>query len=71
MNLNPNSTLYIDGWLVTWSYVSTHHKLTRVRIIWFLLFEIKRVLVYDSTIFKLCYFIQNVYTDKKVNKEKC
>ena len=45
-------------------------ELTRVRSIWFLLFEIKRVLVNNSTIFKLtdlfisCFcIIQNVYAD--------
>ena len=42
----------------------------------FLLFEIKRVLVYNSTIYKLAdlfilyYFVQNVYADKKVFKKK-
>ena len=30
-----------------------HPELTRVRSIWFLLFEIKCVLVYNSTLFKL------------------
>ena len=50
----------------------SHPELTRVRSIWFLLFEIKRVLVYNLTILKpidlfiLYFFIQNVYADKKV-----
>ena len=54
-------------------WTSTHAGLTRVRSIWFLLFKI---LVYNSTIFKLTdlfilyYFIQNVYADKKVFKKK-
>ena len=43
--------------------------------IWFFLFEIKRVLVNHSTIFKLTdlfifyFFIQNVYADKKYFKK--
>ena len=53
-----------------------HPRLTRVRSIRFLLFEIKRVLVYNSTIFKLTvlfilyFFIHNVYADKKVFEKK-
>ena len=53
-----------------------HPELTRVRSIRFLLFEIKRILVYNSIIFKLkdmfilYFFIRNVYTDKKVGKKK-
>ena len=48
-----------------------HPELTRERSIRFLLFEIKHVFVYISTIFKLTdlfilyYFIQNVYANKK------
>ena len=44
--------------------------------IWFLLFEIKRVLVYNLTIFYLTdlfilyFFIQNACADKKVSKTK-
>ena len=47
-----------------------------VSSIWFLLFEIKRVLVYNSTIFYLTdlfilyFFIQNAHADKKVSKTK-
>ena len=45
--------------------------LTRVRSIRFLLFEIKRVLVYNSKILKLTdLFILDVYADKKVFKKK-
>ena len=53
-----------------------HPKLTRVRSIWFLLFKLKRVLVYNSTLFNLTdlyilyFFIQNIYADKKVLKKK-
>ena len=53
-----------------------HSGLIRVRSIWCLLFEIKRVLVYNSTIFKLTdlfilyFFIQNVYADEKVFLKK-
>ena len=52
-----------------------HPGVTRVRSIRFLLFEIKRVLVYNSTSFKLTdlfilyFFIQNVYANKKVFKK--
>ena len=51
---------------------SVHPGLTTVSSVWFLLFEIKRVLVYNSTIFYftdlfiLYIFIQNAYADKKV-----
>jgi len=55
----------------------THHlELTRERSIRFLLFEIKSVFVYNSTVFKLTdffilyFFIQNVYANKKVEKKK-
>ena len=47
-----------------------------MRSIRFLLFEIKRVFVYNSTIFKLTdlfllyFFIQNVYADKKEFEKK-
>ena len=47
-----------------------HPELTRERSIRFLLFEIKRVFVYNSTVFKLTdlfvyyFFIQNVYAKK-------
>ena len=47
-----------------------------MRSIRFILFEIKRVSVYNSTILKLTdlfilyFFIQNVYADKKVFKQK-
>jgi len=53
-----------------------HTGLTRVSSIRFLLFEIKRVLVYNSIIiyftdlFVLYFFIQNAYADKKVFKSK-
>ena len=53
-----------------------HPGLTRVRSIQLLLFEIKRVLIYSSTILKLTdliilyFFIYNVYDDKKVLKRK-
>jgi len=56
--------------------LTVHPGLTRVRSIRSHLFEIKRVLVYNSTIFKLTdlfilYFsIQNVYADKKIFKKK-
>ena len=52
--------------------LTTHPGLTRVSSIRFLLFEIKRVLVYNSTILKLTdlfilfFFIQNAYDDKIV-----
>ena len=58
------------------SSVLDHPGLTRVSSIWFLLFEIKRVLVYTLTIFKLTdffilyFFIQNIYAYKKVFKKK-
>jgi len=48
-----------------------HPELTRERSHWFLFFEIKRVFVYNSTVFKLTdlfvlyFFIQNVYANKK------
>ena len=51
-----------------------HPGLTRVNSIRFLLFEIKRVLVFNSRIFQLrdlfmlFFFIQNVHSDKKVFK---
>ena len=51
-------------------------ELTIERSISFLLFEIKRVFVYNSTIFKLTdlfilyFFIQNVHANKKVFKKK-
>ena len=47
-----------------------------MRSIWFLLFEIKRILVYNLTTFKLTgsfisyFFIQSAYADKKVFKKK-
>ena len=53
-----------------------HPALTRVSSIRFLLFEIKRVLVYNSTIlylthfFVLYFFLQNAYADKKVFENK-
>ena len=53
-----------------------HSGLTRVSSILFLLFEIKRVLVYNSTIFYftdlflLYIFIQNAYADRKNYKRK-
>ena len=59
-----------------YSVYNVHPGLIRVSIIRFLLFEIKRVLVYNSTIFYftdlfiLCIFIQNAYADKKLLKEK-
>ena len=55
---------------------TVHPGLTRVSNIRFLLFKIKRVLVYNSTIFYftdlfiLYIFIQNAYAGKKVKKEK-
>ena len=51
-------------------------RLTRVRSIRFLLFEIKHILVYNSTIFYLTdlsfqyFFIQNAYADKKYPRQK-
>ena len=51
-------------------------RLTRVRSIRFLLFEIKHILVYNSTIFFLIdlsfqyFFIQNAYDDKKYPRQK-
>ena len=56
--------------------VYLHPGLTRVSSILFLLFEIKRVLVYNSTIiyftdlFILYFFIQNAYTNKKYLRKK-
>ena len=53
-----------------------HTGLTRVSSIRFLLYEIKRVLVFNSIIihftdlFILYIFIQNAYADKKVFKKK-
>ena len=53
-----------------------HPELSRERSIRFLLFEIKRVFVYISTIFKLTelfilnLFIPNVYANKKLFKKK-
>ena len=53
-----------------------HTGLTRVSSIQFLIFEIKRVLVYNSIIiyftdlFMLYIFIQNAYVNKKVLKKK-
>ena len=53
-----------------------HPELTRERSIRFLLFEIKRVFVLNSTVFKLTdlfilyFYIQNVYANKKVLKIK-
>jgi len=53
-----------------------HPELARERSIRFLLFVIKRVFVYYSTIFKLTdlfilyFFIQNVYGNKKLFKKK-
>ena len=51
-------------------YVVYHPELTRERSIRFLLFEIKHVLVYNSTIFKLTglnilYFLFKMYTPTK------
>ena len=54
-----------------------HPELTRERRIRVLLFEIKRVFVYNSTVFRLTdlfilyFFVQNVYANKKVSKIKC
>ena len=54
----------------------THPELTRERSILFLLFEIKRVFVNNSTVFRLTdlfslyFFIQNVNANKKVFKIK-
>jgi len=51
----------------------THTGLTRVSSIRFLLFEIKRILVFNSIIIyftNLFIFIQNVYANKKVFKKK-
>jgi len=53
-----------------------HPKLTRERSIRFFLFDIKRVFVYISTIFKLMdlfilyFLIQNVYANKKYLRKK-
>jgi len=56
--------------------VYCHLELTRERSIRFLLFENKRVFVYNSTVLRLTdlfilyFFILNVYADKKVFKIK-
>ena len=53
-----------------------HPELTRERSIRFLIFEIKRVLVYNPTLFKLTdlfifyFFVQNVYANKKLYQKK-
>ena len=53
-------------------YIKPHPELTRERRIRFLLFEIKRVFVYNSTVFRLTdlfilyFFVQSVYANKKV-----
>ena len=58
------------------SKVTNHPGLTRVSSIRFLLFEIKRAFVFNSTIFYLTdmfiiyFFLQNAYADKKVFKKK-
>ena len=63
---SPGLSVYIHDIL------AVHPGLTRVRSILFLSFEIKRVLVYNSAIFKptdlfiLYFFIENVYTDQNV-----
>ena len=44
---------YVSGRYYRNEHLVDHPKLTRVRNIRYFLFEIKRVLVYDSTIFKL------------------
>ena len=57
-------------------YIYVHPELTRVRSIRFLLFEMERVLVYNSTIFKLTdlfilYFLFKMYMPtKKYIKKK-
>ena len=59
-----------------WQFKLCHPGLTRVSSIRFLLFEIKRVFVYNSTIFYLTdlfilyFFLQNAYADKKVFLKK-
>ena len=56
--------------------ISDDPELTRERSILFLSFEIKRVFVYNSTVFRLTdlfslyFFIQNVNANKKVFKIK-
>ena len=56
--------------------VSTHTELFTERSILLLLYEIKRVFVYISAIFKLTdlfilyFFIQNVYQQKVIYKER-
>ena len=47
-----------------------HPKLTRVRSIWFLLLEIKRVLVYNSTIFKLTDLFILYFHSKRIYRQK-
>ena len=54
--------------------LTAHPQLTRERSIRFHLFEIKRVFVYNSTVFSLTdlfilyFFIQNVYANNKYFK---
>ena len=68
---NLNRIVLVDNPTITNQLTPHHHELTRERNIRFLLFEIKRVFVYNSRVFKLTdlfmlySFIQNVYADKK------
>ena len=47
-----------------------HPKLTRVRSILCFLFEIKRVLVYDSTILKPTYLFIYTFHSKRIYRQK-
>ena len=67
---------FIDIYSTDTDTDTPHPELARVRCIWFLLFEIKRVLVYNSVIFKLTdlfilySFIRNNCTEKKYLRKK-
>jgi len=62
--------------IILFNNFPVHPELTRERSIRFLLFEIKCVFVYISTIFKLTdlfilyFFIKNVYANKKIFERK-
>ena len=65
-----------EGWRMNTAKYLEHTRLTRVSSIRFLLFEIKRFLVYNSIIiyltdlFILYIFIQNAYAKKKDLRKK-
>ena len=64
---------FIDIYSTDTDTDTPHPELARVRSIWFLLFEIKRVLVYNSVIFKLTdLFIlyRKFCTEKKYLRKK-